>query len=111
MKDNPERHPTSVDVMNGAILTSSAICAENWAKSLATNEKDSYENLITFVKDHPGNDHIYVIDASKIKTALNRVPHHAFEKVLTKTIRWYLDQQDWVNSITSGVYRDYYIHQ
>ena len=80
-------------------------------KELGTNEKDSCENLITFVKDRPGHDQRYAIDAKKIQTTLKWVPHHTFEEGLTKTIRWYLDHQDWVRNITSGSYRDYYKRQ
>ena len=80
-------------------------------KEFGTNEKDSCENLITFVKDRPGHDQHYAIDANKIKATLNWVPHHTFEEGLTKTIRWYLDHQDWVSSVTSGTYRNYYKRQ
>ena len=61
--------------------------------------------------DRPGHDQHYAIDASKIKAALNWVPHHTFEEGMTKTIRWYLDHQDWVSRVTSGTYRDYYKRQ
>ena len=77
-------------------------------KELGRSEDDSCENLITFVKDRPGHDRRYAIDATKIKTALKWTPRHSFEEGLSKTIRWYLDHQDWVSNITSGTYKDYY---
>ena len=80
-------------------------------KELVKSGNESCENLITFVKDRPGHDRRYAIDATKIKTALNWTPRHSFEEGLTKTIRWYLDHQEWVSNITSGTYQDYYVRQ
>ena len=80
-------------------------------KELNRSGADSCENLITFVKDRPGHDRRYAIDAGKIKNTLNWTPRHTFEEGLTKTIRWYIDHQDWVSNITTGTYRDYYKHQ
>ena len=80
-------------------------------KELGKSGNESCENLITFVKDRPGHDRRYAIDATKIKTALNWTPRHSFEEGLTKTIRWYLDHQEWVSNITSGTYQDYYVRQ
>ena len=80
-------------------------------KELNRSGADSCENLITFVKDRPGHDQRYAIDAGKIKNTLNWTPRHTFEEGLTKTIRWYIDHQDWVSNITTGTYRDYYKHQ
>ncbi len=56
---------------------------------------DDYQNLITFVKDRPGHDFRYAIDASKIKRELGWEPKENFESGLTKTVRWYLENQDW----------------
>jgi len=80
-------------------------------KELNRSGADSCENLITFVKDSPGHDRRYAIDAEKIKNTLNWTPRHTFEEGLTKTIRRYIDHQDWVSNITTGTYRDYYKHQ
>ena len=80
-------------------------------KELNRSGADSCENLITFVKDRPGHDRRYAIDAGKIKNTLNWTPRHTFEEGLTKTIRWYIDHQNWVSNITTGTYRDYYKHQ
>jgi len=55
--------------------------------------------LITFVKDRPGHDRRYAIDASKIQKELGWVPAHRFEQGIRETVRWYLDNQDWVRSV------------
>jgi dTDP-glucose 4,6-dehydratase len=55
--------------------------------------------LITFVKDRPGHDRRYAIDASKIKRELAWVPAHKFEQGLRETVRWYLDNQEWVSCV------------
>lgn len=80
-------------------------------KELGRSEDNSCENLIAFVKDRPGHDRRYAIDASKIKNILNWTPHYSFEEGLTETIRWYLDHRDWVGNIISGEYREYYQRQ
>jgi dTDP-glucose 4,6-dehydratase len=64
--------------------------------------------LITFVKDRPGHDKRYAIDASKIKEELGFEPSITFETGLAETIKWYLDNEAWLNNITSGAYADYY---
>lgn len=69
-------------------------------------EKD--DSLIKYVKDRPGHDRRYVIDNKKITTQLGWAPMYTFEEGITKTIRWYLDNQRWVEQITSGEYLDYY---
>ena len=56
-------------------------------------------NLITFVKDRPGHDRRYAIDASKIQRELGWTPAHQFEGGIRETIRWYLDHQDWVRTV------------
>jgi len=65
----------------------------------------SYKDQITFVKDRPGHDRRYTIDASKIERNLGWKPAETFETGLRKTVRWYLDNQDWVQNVTSGGYR------
>lgn len=57
--------------------------------------------LITFVKDRPGHDRRYAIDASKIQDKLGWVPAHRFEDGIRETVRWYLDHQDWVRAVLS----------
>lgn len=64
-----------------------------------------HEDLITFVKDRPGHDRRYAIDASKIKSELGWKPANDFESGLRKTLRWYLDNTEWLERVTSGAYR------
>jgi dTDP-glucose 4,6-dehydratase len=61
--------------------------------------------LIEFVKDRPGHDRRYAIDASKIKRELGWTPKHNFEAALEQTVEWYLAGMEWVNSVRSGDYR------
>jgi len=65
-------------------------------------------NLITYVKDRPGHDLRYAIDASKINTKLGWKPSVTFEQGLEKTIDWYLDNQKWLENIVTGAYTNYY---
>jgi dTDP-glucose 4,6-dehydratase len=64
----------------------------------------SRRNLITFVKDRPGHDRRYAIDASKIAGELGWQPAEHFESGLRRTVRWYLDHHDWVENVRSGAY-------
>jgi dTDP-glucose 4,6-dehydratase len=64
--------------------------------------------LITFVKDRPGHDRRYAIDASKMRRDLGWEPSYTFERGIAETIDWYLANQEWVEKVTSGTYRDYY---
>ncbi len=74
-------------------------------------EPGSNRQLITFVKDRPGHDRRYAIDASKLKTDLGWSPSYTFETGIAETIDWYLAHQEWVAEVTSGSYRDYYQQQ
>jgi len=67
--------------------------------------------LITYVKDRPGHDRRYAIDANKIKNELGWEPSVTFEEGLSETIDWYLNNEDWLNHITSGDYLKYYEQQ
>jgi len=67
----------------------------------------SYREQITFVKDRPGHDRRYAIDATKIATTLGWRPVETFASGIRRTVRWYLDHQDWVADVTSGSYRDW----
>lgn len=69
------------------------------------------EKLITFVKDRPGHDLRYAIDASKINKELGFYPSVTFEEGLSKTIDWYLANTDWLKNVTSGEYLKYYEKQ
>ena len=66
-----------------------------------------YKDLITYVKDRPGHDVRYAIDASKIKKELGWVPEESFETGLRKTVQWYLDNQEWVTRVQSGEYQNW----
>ena len=65
----------------------------------------SYTQQITFVKDRPGHDLRYAIDASKINKELGWQPQETFESGIQKTVEWYLANQDWVNHVKSGEYQ------
>lgn len=68
---------------------------------------DSYKSQITYVKDRPGHDRRYAIDASKIEKELSWTPQETFESGIKKTVHWYLENQNWVNNVTSGAYREW----
>lgn len=70
-------------------------------------EKGTSEQQITFVKDRLGHDLRYAIDATKIKNELGWEPSVTFEEGLSKTIDWYLNNEEWLNHVTSGAYREY----
>ncbi len=67
----------------------------------------SYLEQIEYVKDRPGHDRRYAIDASKLERELGWWPAETFESGIRKTIRWYLDHADWVSRVQSGAYRDW----
>ena len=67
--------------------------------------------LITFVKDRPGHDRRYAIDASRLQRDLGWSPAYTFEQGIAETIDWYLANQEWVAEVTSGAYREYYQDQ
>jgi dTDP-glucose 4,6-dehydratase len=66
-----------------------------------------YEELITYVADRPGHDRRYAIDPSKIEREIGWKPAETFESGIDKTVRWYLDNQPWIDSVRSGAYRDW----
>ena len=66
------------------------------------------EQLIVFVKDRLGHDQRYAIDPSKITRELGWKPETCFEEGIVKTIKWYLENQPWVEEVTSGEYQKYY---
>ena len=68
----------------------------------------SSEHLITYVADRAGHDLRYAIDSSKLRDELGWEPSLQFEQGLERTVRWYLDNQPWLDSITSGAYESYY---
>jgi len=68
---------------------------------------ESYKTQITFVKDRPGHDKRYAIDASKLERELGWKPAETFETGIRRTVQWYLANQDWVENVTSGNYRNW----
>lgn len=89
-----------------------AIC--NLLEELAPNKPEgiaNYHNLITYVKDRPGHDLRYAIDASKIKKDLGWVPVETFESGLRKTVEWYLANHEWVKHVQSGEYQNWVQNQ
>jgi dTDP-glucose 4,6-dehydratase len=73
----------------------------------ARADGQSYRQQIAFVADRPGHDRRYAIDAGKIERELGWTPGESFDTGIRKTVRWYLDNQDWVRNVTSGAYRDW----
>jgi dTDP-glucose 4,6-dehydratase len=67
----------------------------------------SYRDQITYVKDRPGHDRRYAIDARKLERELGWKPAETFESGLAKTVKWYLDNQAWVDEVASGEYRNW----
>ena len=67
----------------------------------------SYATQIIFVQDRPGHDRRYAIDARKLEKELGWKPQETFETGIKKTVHWYLDNQDWVNHVASGEYRNW----
>ncbi len=70
--------------------------------------KGTAAKLITYVKDRAGHDRRYAIDATKLSNELGWKPSVTFEEGLAKTVDWYLENEDWLNSVTSGTYKEYY---
>jgi len=74
-------------------------------------EEGASASLITYIKDRPGHDRRYAIDASKINKELGWSPSVTFEEGLEKTIDWYLTNESWLHNVTSGDYQQYYSKQ
>ena len=72
------------------------------------NPEGSSEDLITYVTDRAGHDLRYAIDSTKLQRELGWEPSLQFEEGIEKTVRWYLDNQEWMDNITSGEYEKYY---
>ncbi|HRX30160.1 MAG TPA: dTDP-glucose 4,6-dehydratase [Saprospiraceae bacterium] len=73
--------------------------------------ESSSEQLITYVTDRAGHDLRYAIDATKIDKELGWIPEYTFEKGLENTVDWYLENENWLNNVTSGDYQSYYKNQ
>ena len=70
-------------------------------------DRRPYQEQIIYVKDRPGHDRRYAIDARKLERELGWKPAESFESGIRKTVRWYLAHQDWVENVTSGAYREW----
>ena len=75
---------------------------------LLGNPEGHSDKLITYVTDRAGHDLRYAIDSRKLQSELGWEPSLQFEEGIEKTVRWYLDHQDWMDHITSGAYERYY---
>lgn len=113
-----EDHCSALDVVlhNGKIGDVYNIGGHNEWKNidivkLVLKEIGKPESLITYVKDRPGHDKRYAIDAAKIKNELGWVPAYQFENGIRKTIAWYLQNRKWWERIISGDYKKYYESQ
>ena len=108
----------NIDIVKIVISTIKRLLEENPAYKNALKVSDNLQknnlewinedNLITFVKDRLGHDQRYAIDPTKITNELGWYPETKFEEGIVKTIRWYLENQDWVEEVTSGDYQKYY---
>ena len=67
----------------------------------------NYKEQIIFVTDRPGHDRRYAINSNKIKRDLGWEPAETFETGIHKTVKWYLDNQSWVQNVQSGAYREW----
>ena len=75
---------------------------------LLGNPEGTSDHLITYVTDRKGHDLRYAIDSNKLKNELGWEPSLQFEEGIEKIVRWYLDNQDWMDDVTSGDYQGYY---
>ena len=71
-------------------------------------EEGTSDKLITYVNDRAGHDLRYAIDSTKLKNELGWEPSLQFEEGIEKTVKWYLDNKEWMDRVTSGDYQDYY---
>lgn len=91
-------HPAYKNVLKKKVYAQDGSLSVDWIN----------EDLITYVKDRLGHDQRYAIDPTKITAELGWTPETPFEKGIVKTIRWYLENQEWVEEITGGEYLKYY---
>jgi len=100
----------NIDIVKTVITIIARIMREepHYQKLLSCKVEDINESLITFVADRPGHDMRYAINPTKIAVELGWYPETTFKVGIEKTIKWYLDNQSWVESVTSGDYQSYY---
>jgi dTDP-glucose 4,6-dehydratase len=75
---------------------------------MLVRQEGTSDRLITYVKDRAGHDLRYAIDSTKLKNELGWEPTLQFDDGIEKTVNWYLKNQEWVDNVTSGNYKDYY---
>lgn len=96
----------NLDIVNIICDLLEELAPENQNSRSGGNPK-GFKDLITFVKDRPGHDRRYAINANKMNNELNWQPAETFETGIRKTVQWYLDNPDWVEHIVSGEYRNW----
>lgn len=101
---------SNINIVNLIINIISDLLKKNpeYQSLLKTDTGQINESLIEYVSDRPGHDMRYAIDPSKIARELGWYPETSFNDGIMKTVKWYLDNQWWVKSVTSGEYQDYY---
>lgn len=100
----------NIDIVKLIISTIKNLMTENpnYQAALKTDLNNIDTNLITYVEDRLGHDMRYAIDPTKIVKQLGWYPETTFAEGIKKTVKWYLENQDWVNEVTSGEYQNYY---
>ena len=94
--------------MASALLKEEITNNDEYKKVLKTDISNINYDLITHVQDRLGHDIRYAINSSKIAKDLGWYPETDFETGIRKTVKWYLENQDWVNEVISGDYQKYY---
>jgi dTDP-glucose 4,6-dehydratase len=74
---------------------------------LAPLDGKSYRSLMTYVTDRPGHDHRYAIDCTKLKQTFEWRPKESFESGIEKTVKWYMDNKEWIDQVRTGAYREW----
>jgi len=95
---------TNIDIVKTIIATLRMLLEENDVRKAFISEEK-----IKFVKDRKGHDRRYAIDSTKISNELGWKPVTSFDEGMKKTVKWYLDNSKWLEEITSGSYKDYYV--
>lgn len=100
----------NIDIVKTVIEILRNLISENpeYLKLSTLTPEEINESLITYVTDRPGHDLRYAIDPSKIASQLGWVPETPFKDGIVKTVKWYLDHNEWTENVTSGAYQKYY---
>jgi dTDP-glucose 4,6-dehydratase len=96
----------NIDIVHKICALLEELAPDN-PNSVGGGSKKGYKGLITYVKDRPGHDRRYAINASKIEAELGWSPSETFETGIKKTVEWYLNNPEWTNSVVSGEYRNW----